>query len=97
MSNIASHYITQCRRSRIQENFETFNSLANLLTQRSDLKFETYQHAKTFSCTFEMERLLNKYFEPAYEAMYECLSECQKSNPSGPIAVVKNQLKLWSN
>jgi hypothetical protein len=94
MSNIATHFITQCRRSRIQDNFEVFNNFANLLTQRSDLKFDSYEHAKTFSCTFEMERLLNKYFGPAYDKMYDCLSECQIANPSGHIAVVKFDFKI---
>lgn len=76
MSNIATHFITQCRRSRIQEHFPTFNKIANLITQRTDLNFENYDDAKTFSCTFEMERFLNKKFGPQYDEMYDCLSEC---------------------
>lgn len=89
MSNIATHFITQCRRSRIQEHFPTFNKFANLFTQRTDLNFENYDDAKTFSCTFEMERLLNKKFGPQYDEMYDCLSECQTENSSGMILVVR--------
>ena len=60
--NVASHFITQCRRARISENFKLFNAYANLLTGRTDLDFQNYEDAKTFSCTLEMERRLNKVF-----------------------------------
>ena len=58
------------------KNFAHFNHYANLMTGRKDLDFQDYQHAKTFSCTNEMERYLNKKLPREFDAIYDCLSEC---------------------
>jgi len=87
--NIASHYISECRKSRITKNFPVFNHYANLMTGRSDLNFQDYASAKSFSCTLEMEKYLNKKFPVEFDTMYGCLSECQFDCPSGAINVVR--------
>jgi hypothetical protein len=76
LRNIASHYIGECRKSRITKNFAHFNHYANLMTDRKDLKFEDYVSAKSFSCTLEMEKYLNRIFPDQIDNRYDCFSKC---------------------
>lgn len=75
--------------ARIKEDFQRFNYLANLFTGRSDLNFTNYQDAKTFSCTFEMERMMNRQFCLEIDTMYDCLSECQLETSTDAFSIVR--------
>jgi hypothetical protein len=77
LSPIISNYINQCRKSRLAGNKAKFDFLANMMTDRKDLDFNSYEERKEFSCTQEMERHVMRRFGEYYHKFFDCWLECE--------------------
>lgn len=96
MTILIDEIIHKCRYSRITNNSDDFNKMANMITSRKDLNFGDYYDMKRFSCTEETERKFYRRFKEEYDELFKCLAENSYSKNLGPSRYVIIKFKLAS-